>query len=847
MADVTSTARLIVTVEGEGKIAALAAQLKALKALGGSTRVGAGGGVGLAQQMATRRAIATVGKQQAGIAKQQSGLTKQLATVSATQAVTGKLLAPMAAQQRTTAKLIAPLAAQQATLAKTVKPLAAGQAAIARVQQQWLAGRAMAARGARTPSQPPAPSGVTPGLMKSILERSPHLTAAQVAAAQAAPTIFPPSAAMLKAQAKAAKAAAKAAAAAQPPPPTPPRTSAGRRGGLRAPPVVPPVGPVLGPVARAAGLGAAGGVFARGAAAAAPLAGAVGALAVGFKAASSQAEELVTNQGRALKSRREIDEVEARRAAGEAVFGKGYETLEKRLPKLLSDQRAKRGIAGEKGLFARMGIDPAAVAKMEKAGKRLDTYDIGEIFAKKREQLEGAVAAAKTPKAAQAAQKKLDQFWKDVGLFGPEMVRATAFGSEALKNFRENQQQIQQAYGAGLADEKTQLRQAQANVLARANVGNQFKESMDRVGTIAMPGVNKALDALNTKMLDLGPAVSGTLGHFSRLGWEGIASSINSIDSSKFKTAMQDLQTMLAGETWETLDLSKVATGIGKALGAAFEGVDFSESIGKLSTKLGESIPDLLGTAVEGAFTAMAENIGKGIDNMMIKWLPESMLSEEQIEEKRKRAADAAAKKAEEDAKKAPPVPPQIKPQEELSPEEYERRLREAAPPLRRVDVQADNATITTPSVPLPTPKPPGITTPAVPAVPAAAAPLPVTQAPSIVPDVQPLIAAGTQAGTNVGTAAAAGITSAGSQGGAAFSQAASAGITAAGAAGGAAFNAAVNGSAIGSAIGSAAAAIISSAKVSVDVSGAVAAAGGGRGAKPSNGGDKAATSGSGD
>jgi hypothetical protein len=53
MADVTSTARLIVTVEGEDKVRKLAASLKALGAAGGTKRFGVGTGAGgLAAQMA---------------------------------------------------------------------------------------------------------------------------------------------------------------------------------------------------------------------------------------------------------------------------------------------------------------------------------------------------------------------------------------------------------------------------------------------------------------------------------------------------------------------------------------------------------------------------------------------------------------------------------------------------------------------------------------------------------------------------------------------------------------------------------------------------------------------------
>jgi len=798
MADVTSTARLIVTVEGENKIKALAAQIKALQGLSGSKRIG--GVTGPAQMVAQNAAM------------------KRAATqMMASQAITGRMLKPLQAQVQQTSKIVAPLVAQQAQLAKAQKATAADM-----LRAEKARAKAIARGRENYPAQAAAASGITDKLLRSIQKRNmgmsledarraatggtrqlPGLNKRDIATAVGQGWMTRAAGAAQLAAMAAKPAVAEAAAKAARSTPSARVASGGRSGragsllagaGTRAVGAIEGATGAWGVGALARGLGSA-------ALAAVPLAAAAGSMAIGFKAANAQAEDLVTNTAKSLKSRREVDEVEARQAAGEAVFGPGYAGLEKRLPKMLSDQRAKRGIAGEKGLYGRLGLDPAHVKKMEAAGKKLDAYDIGQIFAKKREQLEAAVEGAKTPKAADAAKKRLAQFWKDVGLFGPELVRATAFGSEALAQFLQTQQQIQQAYGAGLVDEKQQLRDAQQNILLRSSIGSQFKEGMDRIGTQALPGVNQALAAFNQKMLELGPSVTTTIGQFARLGWEGIASSINSIDSSKLKTALDDLNKSLTGASWETLDTGLIASKLGTAMKAAWDAVDWSSSISAATAKL----PSLVGTALKAAFeagmTGLGDAIGEGVQNMINVWRkrlgldeqgePEGATPEERAAIEKKAAEERAAREA------------------GITPEEYKRRMEAATPPVKRVDIQSDQTTVTqpTPAVTPAVPPTPGVT-PAAPAAKPAPGAVPTTQAPSIVPDQT--------AFTNAGTA-----------GGNAFSQAAASGITKAGSDGGAAFSKGINAAAIGGAIGTAAAAKISAAKVTVNVVGAGGSSGG--------------------
>jgi hypothetical protein len=835
MADVTSTARLVVTVEGEGKIKALAAQIKALQGLSGSKRIGAGLSTtaAAAQTAVINRRVATVGKQQAAV-------SKQLATVSASQAITGKMLAPLAGQQKQTAKILTPLVAQQATLAKTQSDLTAGML------------RAEKARAARLqrgrevfPEQAPAAAGITPSLLRSIKKRNLGMTEAEALRAATGgtrnlPKINKKDFASAAGQGWLTREAAAAGVAALAAKPAVAQAAAKAAGGGGKPPKMTPsqraltsfgagaVSKTLAATGVPAAVGAGIGTLARGlgaaSAAAIPLAGTVGAMAVGFKSANAQAEDLVTNTGKAMKSRREVDEVEARQAAGESVFGKNYEQLEKRIPKLLSEQRAKRGIAGEKGLFARVGLDPARVAKLEKAGKRLDTYDIGEIFAKKREDLEAAVAGAKTPKAAEAAKKKLAQFWKDVALFGPEMVRATAFGSEALKRNRENQQKIQDAYGKGLADEKTQLQQAQENALLRGQVGSQFKEFQDRIGTFSMGGVNEALAAFNAKMLQIGPGLSEAIGRLSGIGWSAIAAGIKSIDGGWLETQLQKINQSLRDFKIEDASVESITQQLqeqfNNAMKAGVEGMTSGEGSAQLADIIAKDFK-------EKFWPSVLENIRRL--GLLDKPKTEAEQEADRAEAERQRQRLLERESEKPFFGKEPEKPATFADRFNFPGATIDAPGANVEMPQWKRPPEALQPTVSRDfpgGVPLPTARPTGA--PAVPPT-----------GPVVMP-APDLTSAAQAAGSAFNTTVQSGISAAGSTGGQAFSTAASAGLSTAGTAAGGAFNSAVNASSIGAQIGAAAAAAISAAKVNVNVNvaGAGTAGGGTRGSPGSAGTD---------
>jgi hypothetical protein len=785
MADVTSTARLIVTVEGEGKIKALAAQIKALQGLSGSKRIG--GITGPAQMVA-----------------QNASMKRAATQMAASQAVTGRLMKPMQAQISQTAKIVAPLAAQQAALAKTTSNILKTEKASAADMARAQAARArvMARQKEVYPTNAPAAAGITDKLLKSIQKRNLGMSEEEARRAATGGTRSLPKinkrdyaaavgqgwmtreaaaagVAALAAKPAVATAAAKAAAAASTPSQ---RLAAGGRtgaagkmlGGLgnKAVGAIESVGGAYGAGMLARGLGAAS-------AAAVPLAAAAGTMAVGFKAANAQAEDLVTNTGKAMKKRREVDEIEARQAAGESVFGKAFESLEKGVPKLLSAQRAKRGIAGEKGIMGRLGLSQEQIVKAEKAGKKLDAYGIGEILAKKREQLEQAVTGAPTPKAKAAAQKKLDQFWKDVGLLPEGYTRAAAFGSKALEQNRKNQEEIQRSYGAGLADEKKQLQDAQNNILLRGQIASQFKEGMDRIGTFSMPGVNDALREFNAKMMQIGPGLSEALGRLSGIGWQAIAAGIKSIDGSWLATQLEKINVSLRDFKIEDMSVEGVTQQLqeqfNKMMKSAFEGMTSGEGSANLADFIAKDF-------TEKFWPSVMENIRR-LKEMA---LPEVKVDADQpVDEYDMQRRQAATKGEPPKVIEAPGatvnIPEWKRPPEQLQP-----------------TVSSDFPG----GVPTPRARPTGAPQPPA---------LPTTAAPGLVPDQGAFTAAG-------------------SAGGKAFSDAAASGITTAGSAGGKAFSSGINASQIGGAIGSAAAKVISAAKVTVNVQGAVNAAGGGGG-----------------
>lgn len=833
MADVTSTARLIVTVEGEGKIKALAAQIKALQALSGSKRIG--GVSGPAQMVAQNVAMKNAASQMAAT---QLTTTRLMKPVIAQQAALAKTVAPLVAGQVATAKFVkawtasakpggamwpgggkmssrdqairAGIIAEQAKSLQAMKAAAGPMAAIARAQADW-----KASRGPRAGGEAALLGKMSPGVIESIKKRNPGRTTEEVLSGWATglpPRADPKAAARTaKAEAKTAKLAEKVAEAH--------RAHLGKLG--------------AGLVGRTLGLGAVGGVAAEGvgglarvlgpaAVAAVPIAATAAAMAVGFRAANKQAESLVTNAGKAMKSHREIEEINARQLAGETVFGKGYGQLEKGVPKLLSAQRAKRGIAGEKGIMARLGLDPASVAAAEAAGKKLDAYDIGTILAKKREQLERAITGAPTPQAKADAQKKLDQFWKDVGLLPQAYTRAAAFGSEALEQNRKNQEEIQRAYGAGLANEKTQLAQAQQNVLLRGQINAQVQAGMDRIGTEAMPGANAALAAFNQKMMELGPSVTSTLGKFSSISWQAVADGINAIDTSKLKTAFDDLNKSLSGDGIK-LDGNAIAANVGKVIGTAFAEIDWS-TIG-IANSIKNLVP-LIGSAIGGALSGLGldQSLGDGIDRMIADFKKQWKVKFGEGQEGATPAERADIEKKAEDERKAREAG--------ISPDEYRRRMEATVPPVRQVTIKSDSTTVT-PT----TPTTPGAAVPAAPAAaPPAGAAAPAAGAPVLMPTPDLTGAATTAAGA-FNTTVQSGISEAGRAGGEAFSSAAKSGLSEAGSAAGSAFNSAVNASSIGQAIGAAAAAAISKATVTVNVAGAAGQAVGGGGAP--TGGDK--------
>lgn len=538
MADVTSTARLVVTVEGEDKVKKLAASLKALAGAGGTKKIGVGGGAtGLASQMAAthiavKRAIApaiaagaVTAKVMEKTAGQQAGIAKTVATMSASQAITGKLMGQIGAGQAVMAKTVAPMMAAQTAAAKLAKAMPTSLAeGMAKAQA---ARAAIVGRGKEVfPEQAPGPSGMT-AKMIAALRKNAHAqgTDDEIRARYAKP----PAAAIPFNKKELAQRAAMGVPAAG--------AGLAEGGGIG----------IGGGLARL-GLGVGvvgilgGATVALTALAAAAAAVSVGAWAAnkGLDEASKSAKNIWDNMGRAKAAGKTVDQLADRDALRDQLFGEKAAGLENRLPKLLTEQRQKKGIAGDKGIFGKLGLDRKTLADMEKKGEA-DATGVLERIGDKRAQLEDKIAAAKLPKQKAALEKQLGAFDKSMNLFLgkplADMVRGLP--RDEAKKFKNELKAVSDSFDKVVPKTTPKELEQQAARLQRAEfVAAQIAKKRDEaIGRTTTPAAARFQEAKNKITGALSPEYSQIVGNIGRLALDAGTALLGMIPTDKIKAA----------------------------------------------------------------------------------------------------------------------------------------------------------------------------------------------------------------------------------------------------------------------------------------------------------------------
>ena len=798
MADVTSTARLIVEVIGEDKVKALARDLAALKKAGGSF---AAGGVGA--RAGAKGALAELAGTRAGV---KAGLVRAMAPVVAAQATAAKL-----SQQ------------QAKSLLQAVSPAAAGalQAKLSQQQGRALLAALEPAIKAQTAAAVAAPKAIAAPIVSGIAEmtaaqrlaasiarRTGEKTAAVEARLAKGPQPFPLNAAEQKR--RDANIAARAAGAAGAGPPKPPGAAAGLAEGAG-------VG-----VAARAGL-AVGGITAAASLAAAGVVASIGivlaAMKTGFSAAEKHAKDTIKLAGEAKRAGVTMDELQERRIAGERVLGEQYESIEKRLPKLLSTRNKQTRAALDS-----LGLSPKDLAQLEKAGKRFDPLDVIEKMQGKREALEDKALKAKAGKEKSAADKALRDFDDRLTrVLGKEAADKIAAGRAAeTRQAKEDARRIT-AFGPKEAPAK-QLADAKRMQREQDLIDRNSAAFTARIGSGMSESVGNVLETFRTKFQEvLGPGIADLTTNIGRLGFEGLKTALDALapGAGSAATALQSLNT-------------------------ALEGLTFDQAVEKLKTNLGEGIR----SAVDNAFKGMAADFSA--DSPFVKSVQENwkrFLDLFKLPDKK----DADLTEAERVAKRDAELRQQTAAQDaaaaaarirseatEAAREARDKEIREQReakpPPLEeKPKISLDEALKQIPSIG-------DLLKQSVDSIDLTGKGAALGDSIKTSVDSIDLSGKGAEAGNALGTAAGTGINAAGTSGGNAFSAAAGQGITSAGTAGGAAFASAINPSSIGSAIGAAAAAAISAATVNVNVNANVAGAavGGARGGGASTGPDKA-------
>jgi hypothetical protein len=593
MADVTSTARLIVTVEGEDKIRKLLADLKKLGAAGGASKIGIGGGKGglgslaastAATHVAVKRAIApaiaagvATAKVVEKTASQQASVAKTVATIGATQAVTGKLMGKIGEGQSVLAKAVAPLQTVTGGMAKA-------QAALAAVK-----GRAKEL----FPAQGPPATGITDKFIAAIRKRGALGTDEEIRQRYA----NPPAATIPLNK----KELAKRAAMGLPPPGAAAGVAEGAAG--------------AGGMGLAARLGVGAGVVtilggaavALGALAAAAGAVAVGAWAAnkGLDAASKSAKNIWDNMGRAKAQGKTVDELADRDALRDQLFGEKAEGFENRLPRLLTDQKRKKGILGDKGIFGTLGLDKKTMAEMEKKGEA-DATGVLTRIADKRFELEDKINAAKTPKQKAALEQKLRQFDKSFDLFAgkplADAVRGLPKGE--AKKFKDELKQVSDAFDEVVPKTTPKQLEQQAAAMQRAEfIRDQIAKKRDEaIGRITTPAAARFQEAKNAISAQLSPIYSQIVGNIGRLALDAGTALLKMIPVDKLKAAGK-----VVGDYLKNLKVENIGAELGKLKDIIWNGIR-----GAIAT------PDQ--TIWEGLKERFKEGLKSAWDNQKAVW-----------------------------------------------------------------------------------------------------------------------------------------------------------------------------------------------------------------------------------
>jgi len=548
MADVTSTARLIVTVEGEDKIRKLMADLKKLAAAGGTSKIGIGGGKGgigslaastAATHVAVKRAIApaiaagvVTAKVVEKTASQQASIAKTVAAVGATQAITGKLMGKIGEGQSILAKAVAPLQTVTGGIAKA-------QAAVAKVM-------------ARPKEAFAAPEAVATGMTDKMIRKLRQFSNAQGTDEEIrARYAKPPAARMPLNKKELAKREAMG---------LPPIGGAGVAEGA------------AGGMGLAARLGVGAGVvtiLGGAAVAVGALAAAAGTLAVGawaankgIDAASKSAKNIWDNMGRAKAQGKTVDEIADRDMLRDQLFGDKAEGFENRLPRLLTDQKRKKGILGDKGIFSTLGLDKKTMAEMEKKGEA-DATGVLTRIADKRFELEDKINAAKTPKQKAALEKKLHAFDKSFDLFAgkplADAVRGLPRGE--AKKFRDELAAVSDSFDKVVPKTTSKQLEQQAAALQREEFkARAIAQKRDEaIGRITTPAATRFQAAKNDISAQLSPIYSQIVGNIGRLALDVGTELLKMIPTDKLKAAGK-----VVGDYLQNLKVEDIGTELGK-------------------------------------------------------------------------------------------------------------------------------------------------------------------------------------------------------------------------------------------------------------------------------------------
>lgn len=285
-------------------------------------------------------------------------------------------------------------------------------------------------------------------------------------------------------------------------------------------------------------------------------------------AANTAAERNVELYREAVRTGETLAQTQTNQMAGSAIGIEDMGRATEMLNKQLSDARATGKM---EDVFRQAGLSPENLRAMrEMGGGRLEVLDVvsalGGRIANLRQQMEAAGTEVERARFGEQLGQTISAAFQTLGpRLRPILDAALAFTPEDLGRIKQSRAEITQAYGAPTQADVDLSKRYQDQ---RAQIDDQMAEYTNAVGRITMEPINRFTESLNSKMLQLGPAMARLQAGLGATVWDGLAAGIEGISSDQTVGAINRINAAV-----DRLRGSGAAGGVGAFAGAAITGV----------------------------------------------------------------------------------------------------------------------------------------------------------------------------------------------------------------------------------------------------------------------------------